>query len=252
MQAPQSGYGQPSNYASRPTSSSSHVRGNQPYAYGQLPSQTFPGRPPNNLEHPLPGSYKSKHFNPQSQSFIPGQPSSTAIQHFDPHGSSSSATGYNGAFAMPNAAVRQVSSHSHASPFGSPHHSAASAAQPMMHPLPQPVFPRQPSPNLPLPAKPGMQASMAQQYPQLQPQGVVGNSSSISKWGAPASLPAKPPPPAEPYDPNRYQQLQRQPSYNTAASARLPNGGVPSFGAISPVVGGITVNGSGGQQNRRL
>jgi len=256
MQAPQPGYGPPPNYVNRPSSSSSQAHGLQPYAYGQLPSQTFPGRPPNRLEHPLPGSYKSKHFNPQSQSFVPGHTSSPSLQPSAPPGPSPSATGYAGSFAMPSPLQRQASSHSHTSTFGSPHHSTAAIAQPMMHPLPQPVFLRQPSPSMPLPPKPGQTPPkpMTPQFAPQAPQGPANSPSSIAKWGAPSSLPAKPPPPAaEPYDPARYPQPPRQPSYSTAASARLPNGGMPSFGSMPPpMAGGIAVNGSGGQPGRRV
>jgi hypothetical protein len=48
--------------------------------------------------------------------------------------------------------------------------------------------------------------------------------SLIAKWGAPSSLPAKPPPSNEPFDANRLSQIQRAP-FNAAAAARQPGGG---------------------------
>ncbi|KAF2766403.1 hypothetical protein EJ03DRAFT_317741 [Teratosphaeria nubilosa] len=226
----------------RPMSSGQYQDPQQPYAFGQLPSQTFPGRPPSKLEHPIPGSYKGKHFNPHSQSFIPGQQGiSNGFRPYTPQGQMAT-PGFNSGYSM----QRQHSSQSQASSFGSPHNNSGGPTlqmqlqQPMNHPLPQPVFPQQPSPSVPLPPKPG---STPQKHGGHQltasPAGAAheNSPSSIAKWGAPASLPAKPPPPAEPFDPSRFPQVQRPPSYNTAASARIPNGAMPSFGSMPPMGG---------------
>jgi hypothetical protein len=249
---PQAAYANPSN---RPASSAgAYQDANQPYAYGQLPSQTFPGRPPSKLEHPLPGSYKGKHFNPQSQAFVPGQQGGNmAFLPFTPQNATAPA-GFNGGYAMPSPLQRQASSHS-SSAYGSPHQPNAAVmpanppSQPMMHPLPQPVFPQQPSPNVPLPPKPVSntpQKPGGGQQPSVPSPGSGGSGqghspSSIAKWGTPASLPAKPPPPAEPFDPARFQQMQQQrhaPAYNTAATARIPGGGMPNFGSMPQPMGG--------------
>ena len=205
----------------------------QPYQYGQLPSQTFPGRPANKLEHPLPGSYKGKHFNPQSQAFIPTQQSSSGFQSAQP--GSGSASPY--AMGSP-----LHSAHGQGSAFGSPRHTQAAPtpsnaqAQPLLHPLPQPVFPRQPSPSLPLPPKPTPQQPGTQQHMAPPAQTTPQTPSSLAKWGTPASLPAKPPPPAQPFDGAKFSQLQRQASYGSAAAAR-----VPSFGSMPP----MSVSGGG-------
>ncbi|KAK5138367.1 hypothetical protein LTR08_003428 [Meristemomyces frigidus] len=238
-------------YQQRPPSSSSQAR-DYPYQFGQLPSQTFPGRPPTKLEHPLPGSYKGKHFNPQSQAFVPGQQSNAP---FAAEGANFNNAAFGGAMGMGVASPTQRQ----ASAFGPPHHTSASAAanqnqhQPMMHPLPQPVFPQQLSPNLPLPPKPGSTPQKPIQQQFMPPNNVTSgqNPSSIHKWVAPASLPAKPPPPTEPFDPARFAQLQRQPSYNVAAAARVPSGGMPNFGSMPPMtggMGGMGVNGPGVQR----
>ncbi|KAK5115022.1 hypothetical protein LTR85_010060 [Meristemomyces frigidus] len=240
----------------RPTSSTARATDFQTYQFGQLPSQTFPGRAASQLEHPLPGSYKGKHFNPQSQAFIPGQQSGGTLGPFTPQGTTVNSPGFSGAFGTASPLQRQSSAQPQIPAFGSPHHLAAPsiAAQPpshpMMHPLPQPVFPQQPSPNLPLPPKPGstpQKPSQQQFVPSPSPNTTSGQSpSSIAKWGAPASLPAKPPPPAEPFDPARFAQLQRQPSYNAAAAARVPSGGMPNFGSMPPPIsGGLGVHGMG-------
>nr|POE94285.1 r3h domain-containing protein 2 [Quercus suber] len=243
-------YGHPPHGQVRPSSSSSYGQEPQSYQFGQLPSQTFPGRPSSNLEHPLPGSYKSKHFDPQIQSFVPS--GVLPFRAFTPQVTPNSA--YNSGYGFPSPVQRQGSSQSQASSFGSSHAGGGVALthQPSphsmtphskVHPLPQPVFPRQPSPSLPLPPKPyssSQRASPPHRQAVAETQGVPYVPSSIAKWGAPASLPAKPPPPTEPFDSTRYPQMQRQPSYGNAAAARKPGGSVPS-GFVSS----IAANGSG-------
>lgn len=255
IQSHQPPYGHVQGYPSHPPSGMTQQQ-SQAYAYGQLPSQTFPGRPPSQLEHPLPGSYKSKHFNPQSQTFVPGQPSGNNGPPLAPHGPQSGA-GFAGHYGMPSPMQRQTSSQSQNASYSSPHlaHNAITPShapsQPMMHPLPHPVFPCQASPSVLLPPKPGS----TQQNADVQPNGpspVMNgqNPSTIAKWVAPPSLPAKPPPPTEPFDHARFPQMQRQSSYSTAATARVPNGAMPTFGSMPPVtvtspfqVGGVVKRG---------
>jgi hypothetical protein len=218
----------------------------QPYAYGQLPSQTFPGRPPSKLEHPLPGSYKSKHFNPQSQAFVPSHGGGATGSPYGTQAVPIANGPYGAGFPTPGAMQRQNSTPSQNAAFGSPR----GPLQPLTHPLPQPVFPRQPSPNMPLPPKPEATP------PRLEPKHVgvsVGsaianqNASSISKWGAPASLPAKPPPPAEPSDAAKLATAQRQP---VQVSGRLANS-VPSFGSMPPMVSAYNASVPGVPSPRR-
>jgi hypothetical protein len=249
--------GQISSYTSQQHHHHHHQQQN--YPFGQLPSQNL-GRAPSALEHPLPGSWKSPHFNPQSQTFVPGPPTNNpTLSPFTPQRQAAS-TSNNLSQGMPYPQERQMSSHSQGSSFGSPHHGMHSAggprmpSQPLTHPLPQPVFPRQPSPNVPLPPKPmsghQMQFEHARQSPsnihQMSPQ-----SSSIAKWGAPASLPAKPPPSVEPFDASRFTPSQRTPSFNTAAAARLPGGGLSTFTPMQSLNSGSMANGSGSPARSR-
>lgn len=162
-----------------------------------------------------------------------------------------------------------MSSQSQGSSYGAPHGMQATggprmSTQPLTHPLPQPVFPRQPSPNVlspnvPLPPKPmsghQMQMEQARHSPsnvhQLSPQ-----NSSIAKWGAPASLPAKPPPSNEPFDSSRFTPAQRTPSFNTAAAARLPGSGlsgsgITGFGSMQSMNGGSLSTGNGSPARSR-
>jgi len=261
------GWSGPASQQSRPTSSAGQYQGTsaQPYAYGQLPSETYPGRPPNKLEHPLPGSYKGKHFNPQSQTFVPGQPSgggggggvrlfplpSTAAAALPAWGAGSN-------YAVPSPQPRQASSET--SPYGPsqdpptappqqqqqqqpPAPAPHTAAQPLTHPLPQPVFPRQPSPSVPLPPKPGSStpqkpsnnSNPPASVPQQQHMAPPMTGPTIAKWGTPASLPAKPPPPAV-VSP-AFGQRGGGVVYNSGAAATGGVRGMPSFGSMPPVAG---------------
>ncbi|KAF2721462.1 hypothetical protein K431DRAFT_294272 [Polychaeton citri CBS 116435] len=215
-------------YSPRPSSSASQQgQYNQPYLYGQLPSQTFPGRQPSKFEHPLPGSYHGQHFNPQSQSFIPNQPNGPSFSPMGLQRNLSNGSNYSNAIAGHPTAQRQVMAHAQQSTHGSPQ--ALSNAplharypnQPMAHPLPQPVFPRAPSPAVPLPPRPQILAQRLgdQHNGPSSPNSSNGNAqgnNTVSKWGVPASLPAKPPP------------------------SRVPSGGVPTFGVMPHVNGGIS------------
>lgn len=270
-QQPSTGFGHPQNFPDRgsmPTYTSQQQQQaqlhqqQQNYAFGQLPSQNL-GRAPSALEHPLPGSWKSPHFNPQSQTFVPGPTNSGSFGQFAPQRQAAVTTNTIPQ-GMPYPLERQMSSQSQGSSYGAPHGMSGTSgsrmpAQPLTHPLPQPVFPRQPSPNVPLPPKPmtghQMQMEQARQSPssahQLSPQ-----NSSIAKWGAPASLPAKPPPSNEPFDSSRFNPAQRTPSFNVAAAARLPGsgmsgGGLSGFGPMQSVNGGPMANGNGSPARSR-
>ena len=249
------------NYASQPgqTYGPVYPAGNHPvpnalqdgqtYAYGQLPSQTFPGRPPSKLEHPLPGSYKSKHFNPQSQAFVPAH-GGTAGSPFPSPAAPMGSVPYGAGYGMPGPLQRQNSTPSQNAAFGSPR----GPAQPMMHPLPQPVFPRQASPNVPLPPKPDGTPSWPGDRHNSVSSVTNGmpnqnqHQSSIAKWGAPASLPAKPPPPAELMDAAKGAQAQPQPVNGTG---RVVNA-MPSFGSMPPMASGYNAGAQGVPSPRRV
>ncbi|QIW97379.1 hypothetical protein AMS68_002897 [Peltaster fructicola] len=206
-------------YADRPSSSASQPT----YAYGQLPSQAL-GRPPNALEHPLPGSYKSRHFNPQSQTFIP----TLATRPFLPQRTMSGPN-----VASPVGLERQLSTQTQGAQINSPgivSPGSISSRMPthsMTHPLPQPVFPSQAPPAVSLPPKPTATQRMsfdADRTPKgtnaMQP-----SESTIAKWGTPASLPAKPPPSAGKQDAEKTPQRSAQSGFNLPSFGSMPAGG---------------------------
>ncbi|KAI5360162.1 putative R3H domain, SUZ domain, R3H domain superfamily protein [Septoria linicola] len=209
--AAQSSYGYGSPFSPPNTSTS-----DQPYQYGQLPSQAYPGRPANVNEHPLPGSYKGKNFNPQSQTFVPGQANGSPVT---PHRAPSTPGSFQQSFQAQSPAqlARHSSTQSQASSFDSPHLAQQPPTlqhQSLKHPLPQgPIFPRQTNSGVTYPAQSAAQA----------PAHAVQAQSLLAKWGTPSSLPAKPPPSREPFDTSKIPQIQRQ-SFNAAAAARQSNG----------------------------
>lgn len=226
----------------RPSSSSSQTQPSQSYLYGQLPSQAYPGSAHSrNPEHPLPGSFNRQHFNPQSQAFVPGQASPNGVRPYAPQGMPSGNAPFGNAFQVPTLS-RQSSSHSQPAAFGPPHPLPQNPGTPrfgnqgLVHqPVSQGVL-QQPPASAQLPPKPqpspqnpGHQQSA---FGGMQSQASSQTGSTISKWAAPASLPAKPPPSAEPF-------AQRVPSFtNSAAAARVPNGGMPSFNGLPTAFGG--------------
>lgn len=207
-------------YNDRPSSSASQPQ--QPaYAYGQLPSQAL-GRPPNALEHPLPGSYKSRHFNPQSQAFVPGH-NNGMFRPFQPQRTMSGPNG-----SAQNGLERQMSSHP---ALGSPthaQHGTITARLPphsLTHPLPQPVFPSHLPPAVSLPPKPIATQRISHDASKGAPSmnAVQQNESTIAKWDTPASLPPKPPPAAEKHDAVKVRPVQS--SYNMPSFGSMPANG---------------------------
>jgi hypothetical protein len=161
-QTPPAQYASGTSYMPSPTQMQN---GQHSYAFGQLPSQAYPGRQPNKLEHPLPGSYKSRHFNPQSQTFVPGHTNGNNMRPFTPQGPPPPSSGSNTGFSSPflpqlqrqNSTPSQASVH--AGPTFASHSSPTSSTRPqsrqLTHPLPQRVLARQSSPGMvPLPPKP--------------------------------------------------------------------------------------------------
>lgn len=237
------GYAQ---YASseRPVSSASH--GSQ-YGYGmpatQMQGQFMgPGYPGMN------GAFQRPSFNPQSQAFIPNYQGRGGPQSFMP-AMGQNATGYN-SFAPQQTLQRQNSTHSQASSYNGQQRASNDGSNTrgptagLTHPLPQPVF----SPNVPMPYQ--KQKQQQQQQQSTPSRSTSGNgpserspgsnngpsASTIAKWGTPASLPAKPPPPAnDSFDIGRLQG-QRAQGFNTAATARLPGMGAPGYQALPSMV----------------
>ncbi|KAF2399143.1 hypothetical protein EJ06DRAFT_72354 [Trichodelitschia bisporula] len=179
-----------------------------PYPYGQLPNPSLQNGKMTKLAHPLPGSYNRPQFNPQSQTFVPGS------RH--PQGMHMPAPGmppFNG-YLMPNhfqagAHHRSTPPASNGSTFGSPrnHHPI-----PTSHTLPNhgnhmntaAHSPPAPSSSMPPSAASSAGSSVTanaqqQQQQQGQPHPLPqppNPASSIAKWGTPAHLPPKPPPPS--------------------------------------------------------
>lgn len=241
----QSNYPPPAGYqygaSDRPASSASH--GSQ-YGYGISPNQMqgqYMGY--NN------GAFQRPSFNPQSQAFIPGYPGRVGPQGFMPN-MAPNGNGFN-AYGPPQPLQRQNSTHSQASSYNGqrPNSDSVNTRGPgpnnngLTHPLPQPVF----SPNVAMPFQ------NQKQQQQQQQQGVTSRStsgvggpnsrspvpgvqpgeSSIAKWGNPASLPAKPPPPAnDSFDISRLQGQRAPTGFNAAAVARMPGMTSPAYHAL--------------------
>ena len=131
-----------------------------PYLYGQLPYQPHSpqGKPP----HPLPGSYTGKAFNPQTRAFVP---SSGLNPQVSQHGGVSS----NGAMRSPISLPSGSSISSHGKQATPQHHNSSHAKN---------------SAN-------NQTSKTSSQQSSPQP-------SSLAKWGTPANLPPKPPPPEAP------------------------------------------------------
>lgn len=141
-----------------------------PYQFGQLPVQ--PGMQGAKAQHPLPGSYKSLSFNPQTRAFVPNTgsvPSKMLQPGNSPNNtmSRSPAMAYQGSNNFPTYGQQA------------------------------PVYPQAASMPIPPPCtfahelKPYVtRKSSAQSNVTHSPV-----QSSLSKWGTPSHLPPKPPPP---------------------------------------------------------
>ena len=167
-----------------------------PYQYGQLPVQnTIPGSKP---QHPLPGSYKSQSFNPQTRAFIPnGRPRPPTTAH-----PSSNST--------PNM-TQPIAGNS---PYFSPYTQQI------------PSYPQMPSMSIPQPANFGNETkSLGSRNNSAQTNGQQSPAqSSLSKWGTPAHLPPKPPPPAHNL-PEGQHSLPLNNQFNV--NVHMMNGGQP-------------------------
>lgn len=210
----------------RPMSTSSQGLVPGPYAYGQFPQAGFNTGMSNKNQHPLPGSFNRQQFNPKSQSFVPGGrnapfPMQTTIPQMPPQNINNYG---NFQIPMANQMQRPSPPSTHPSVFGSPRvtqntNSVTSKAntQNLSHPLPQPV---------------SSQAISAQPSSAQPANSSVPAQSSIAKWGTPAHLPPKPPPPAQP--------AKFLPSHTFSPGPRLPGTMGPSFTpSMAPSVRGV-------------
>lgn len=250
---------QPQGYPSRPLavsrSSSGGPADGQHYAYGMLPNQmNLPSTKNFNPNHPIPGSFNRQQFNPQSQAFIPAQQMPMGprpgMSPFMGSGPTSPASMY-----MPSQALqRQPSNQTHMPAYASPRPgqqdpSTLRTVHGLTHPLPQPVFP---APQQAPFQQQQMQQMQSHQSRTASPHNMGGpsmnQSSSIAKWGAPSSLPAKPPPPAsESFDMSRMGQYSGNSSSGNSPlphAPRVAGNGVPfhplpSISGFKPGNGGM-------------
>lgn len=242
---PMSG-GHPSQFGgqqNRPVSSASHGPATPGYAYGMAQNQGQMQDPYASYANQMMyGGFNQQAFNPQSQAFIPSRQTAGGPPHFMPGMAPPNSGGY-GSFQPPGSMQRQSSAHSMSSYGGQrsaqDSNNLRGPGSGMTHPLPQPVFPSQQNMayqssqrQQPMPQRPN---SNAPGDKSMQPNGAP--ASTLAKWGTPASLPAKPPPPAnDSFDISRLQS-QRTPTFSAATAARLPGVGGPGFHALPPMVG---------------
>ena len=156
-----------------------------PFPYNQMPNPYY-NSPNRGMNHPVPGSFNRQQFNPQSQTFVPGGIPAMRVSQPIPHNGSPNLSAY-GTYSVvspqpsrtsppqPSFPSRSAAPH----PPPPPPQATAPAPTPQRAPVQQPQQ-QQRSPH-PLPPNP------------LNSNGDTG--SSIAKWGTPAHLPPKPPPP---------------------------------------------------------
>lgn len=184
-----------------------HMVGAQsiPYQFGQLPMQ--PGMHGAKTQHPVPGSYKSQSFNPQTRAFVPNGGSATAhLMH-------------------QNSPSNNVMSRSPAMSYQGGNNSLSAYGQQA------PLYPQMASIPVPSPhgfghesKSYGARKSSAQSNTTQSP---VQNS--LSKWGTPAHLPPKPPPPETPTIPEGQHSLPLNNQFNVNTQPIMGGQHLPSF-----------------------
>jgi SUZ domain len=171
----------------------------QQYPFGALPLGTSDGK--TKPAHPVPGSFNRHNLNPQSNAFVPGGPPS--IQHNHPNSMPHmNAPGLTGPYASVGRGMpmhRQGSNQSIPSNYGSPQLGSANPNFPQIQPG---IYQNHGMPSYP-----------AQQYPNPPHQ------TSISKWGTPPNLPAKPPPTSFP----AYANMQTNMQHSLPPQPGMPN-----------------------------
>lgn len=168
-----------------------------PYQYGQLPLQ--PGMQGARAQHPLPGSYKSQAFNPQSRNFVPNGASipPQPAQHGNNSGASTRNSNDRTIYC-----VKQL-----------PHYHQG--------------------PSLPV-STPYNFSQEAKAYATRKStsQSNVTHSpvqSSLSKWGTPSHLPPKPPPPEVQSMPDAQHSLPLNNQFNVHVQPLSGGQQMPSF-----------------------
>jgi hypothetical protein len=219
-------------FASRPQSSASHGSATHGYPYGVPMNQMQ--MPENYMGYPnqaMAGAFNRGNFNPQSQAFIPGYQPHYGAPMAPPNNNMV----FNSAYPGSHALQRQNSSQSQASSYGGQSGGQNNSRPP--HPLPQPVF----SPHVPMPFQNSQRQAGTPSRPGTTSAADNNSSapSSIAKWGTPASLPAKPPPPAatNSFDMSRMPHAQQNGApYSPGASGRLPGVGGQGYHALPSMV----------------
>ena len=169
-----------------------------PYQYGQLPLQ--PGMQGARAQHPLPGSYKSQAFNPQTRSFVPngGSIPPQTTQH-----------GNNSSLSTRNLNGNQYSSYiQQPSTYHQGHSLPVSASY---------SFGQEPKAY-------GTRKSTTQSTATHSPV-----QSSLSKWGTPSHLPPKPPPPEAQSIPDAQHSLPMNNQFNVNVQPLSGGQQMPSF-----------------------
>ena len=178
-----------------------------PYPYGQLPAQGTLG---SKSQHPVPGSYKSQAFNPQIRAFVPtgGIPQQMSQQgnglsNQPPRNPALSYQNDNGfaGYAQP------------ASPY---------PQAPLMQVPPLHSFSQEPKHY-------GPRKSSAQSHAAQSQAAQAPAKSSLSKWGTPAHLPPKPPPPEAPTYPEGGHSLPMNNHFNANVQAASSGQPMPNF-----------------------
>ncbi|KAF2662333.1 hypothetical protein K491DRAFT_710273 [Lophiostoma macrostomum CBS 122681] len=205
-------YGQNSP-ANRPVSAPSQGPVSGQYPYGQFPASPY-GNKQNRHQHPIPGSFNRQQFNPQSQTFVPT--SRNMSYQMQPNMPSMSTHGMNGfnSFQVPNQMPRPSPPVASTQTFGSPQ-SLQSA-----HPVPLKANSTGSSQTLQIVHSQTITApsSSAPTAPSS-----ISAQSSIAKWGTPAHLPPRPPPPAQ----------AQPPKFNLPGHGAFPSG-PRGNGAVNP------------------
>jgi hypothetical protein len=197
------------------------------YLFGQLPGSGYPSGRPTKHQHPVPGSYNRQQFNPQTQAFVPGngrspgqmvpvgspnamyngfQAMTNHMQSMQPR--STPPTSNPSAFSSPrpqpaSMAGQNNGNGSHGMSYGNPSYSTSSSAPPTSS---NGYGNNHAHANLPA-HPPSSQHQLPQQlnHPLPQP---PNPASSIAKWGTPAHLPPKPPPPQD-MNPQKFIEINR-------------------------------------------
>lgn len=202
---------------------SAPIQGPMPgtYPYGQFPPPTYNGKP-NRNQHPIPGSYQRPQFNPQSQAFVPG--GRNMPFQVQPNVPGMPPQGMNG--------------------YGNFQMSAGAQMHPQM-PVPSPPTgtpqtfgsPRVMHNSIPMPARPTNSNSSPSSQPTPSSQG--SQQSSIAKYGTPAHLPARPPPP----QPQQQAPKLNLPGHNFPVS-RVASNPTPGYVSSTPQI--ASMRGGGG------